>query len=70
MKVPAGWLIEKSGWKGVREGNTGTWPTQALVIVNYGNASGEEIFRFSEKIRLDIQSKFNISLEHEVLIIY
>jgi UDP-N-acetylmuramate dehydrogenase len=66
IKIPAAWLIEKSGWKGVREGDTGTWPLQPLVIVNYGNASGEEVFLFSEKIKNAVESQFGIALEREV----
>lgn len=69
IKVPAAWLIEKSGWKGIREGQTGTWPKQPLVIVNYGSATGEEIFLFSEKIRNAIKEQFSIELEREVKVI-
>jgi UDP-N-acetylmuramate dehydrogenase len=69
VKVPAAWLIEQSGWKGVREEDVGTWPLQPLVIVNYGAATGKEIFIFSEKIRQSIIEKFNIDLEREVTVI-
>ena len=69
IKVPAAWLIEQAGWKGVREGDTGTWPYQPLVIVNYGSATGEEIFNFSEKIRFAVLEKFGIDLEREVTVI-
>jgi UDP-N-acetylmuramate dehydrogenase len=69
IKVPAAWLIEKAGWKGVREGDTGTWPKQPLVIVNYGKATGKEIFRFSEQIRESVSKMFGIGLEREVNII-
>lgn len=69
IKVPAAWLIEKSGWKGKRQGNVGSWPGQPLVIVNYGGASGQEIFDFSEEIRQDVHRKFGILLEREVNII-
>lgn len=69
FKIPAAWLIENAEWKGVREGDVGTWPQQPLVIVNYGNASGEEIFLFSEKIRESVKEKFGVALEHEVTII-
>lgn len=68
-KIPAAWLIETAGWKGVREGDVGTWPLQSLVIVNYGSASGQQIDDFSEKIRLDVLKKFNITLEREVTVI-
>ena len=69
MKIPAAWLIEKAGWKGKRIGNVGTWPTQPLVIVNYGGATGQEIFDFSEKILEDVDQQFGISLEREVKVI-
>lgn len=69
IKVPGAWLIEKAGWKGVREGDVGTWPLQPLVIVNYGSATGKEIYDFSEKIRRSIAEKFNIELEREVTVI-
>jgi UDP-N-acetylmuramate dehydrogenase len=66
MKIPAAWLIEKSGWKGKRVGNVGTWPAQPLVIVKYGIASGQEIYDFSEHILKDVESTFGVSLEREV----
>ena len=69
IKIPAAWLIEKSGWKGKRIGNVGTWPAQPLVIVNYGNATGQEIFDFSEKIMEDVEQLFGITLEREVNVI-
>ncbi|MEN8158079.1 MAG: UDP-N-acetylmuramate dehydrogenase [Bacteroidota bacterium] len=69
VKIPAAWLIEKAGWKGKRSGNVGTWPSQPLVIVNYGGATGQEIFDFSEKIMEDVDSKFGITLEREVRVV-
>lgn len=70
VKIPAAWLIENAGWKGVRLGSVGTWPAQPLVIVNYGGATGKEIFEFSEKIKANIESRFGIELEREVTIIH
>lgn len=69
IKVPAAWLIQTSGWKGKREGNVGTHQTQPLVIVNYGEATGKEIFEFGKKIQQSVQQKFGIELEMEVNII-
>lgn len=69
MKISAGWLIEQCGWKGKRVGNVGCYEKQALVIVNYGNASGVEIKNFAAKVRDSVFQKFNISLENEVNII-
>jgi len=69
VKIPAAWLIEQAGWKAKRIGNVGTWPTQPLVIVNYGGASGQEILDFSEKLRADVDKKFGIYLEREVNVV-
>lgn len=66
VKLAAGWLIEKSGWKGKQIKQTATWKNQALVIVNAGNALGSEIYDFSEAIINDVKEKFNITLEREV----
>ncbi len=69
VKIPAAWLIEKAGWKGKRIGNVGTWPSQALVIVNHGDATGQEIVDFSEQIRNDVDKMFGIFLDREVDVI-
>lgn len=69
VKVPAGWLIDKAGWKGKTIQNYGVHKKQALVLVNYGKASGEDIYELSEKIIKDIQLRYGIILEREVNII-
>jgi UDP-N-acetylmuramate dehydrogenase len=69
VKVPAGWLIEKDGWKGKRVGDAGVHEKQALVLVNHGNATGEEIWNLASQIRLSIQKKFKITLTPEVNVI-
>lgn len=68
-KIPAAWLIEKVGYKGKRKGNVGVHKQQALVLVNYGNASGNEIVDFATEIQTNILRKFNIPLETEVNIV-
>ena len=69
IKLAAGWLIEQCGWKGKIVGNTGTWKNQALVLVNHGGASGQEIYDLSTQIINSVKEKFNVELEREVNII-
>lgn len=66
VKIPAAWLIETCGWKGIREGNVGTHEIQPLVIINYDNATGTEIVRLAEKINKSVSQRFGIDLEMEV----
>ncbi|MEM9848291.1 MAG: UDP-N-acetylmuramate dehydrogenase [Bacteroidota bacterium] len=69
IKVPAGWLIEQCGWKGKRIGNTGAYEKQALVLVNYGNASGQEVYELAQAIAQSVEKKFGIRITTEVNVI-
>ena len=70
VKLAAGWLIEKAGWKGrTFENRYGVHKLQALVLVNYKDSRGEEILKLSAEIIDDVKQKFNVSLEREVNIL-
>lgn len=66
VKVAAGWLIDRAGWKGFRSGTVGVHPRQALVLINLGGATAHEILQLSDRIIADVESKFGILLSKEV----
>jgi len=65
MKLAAGWLIERAGWKGFREADAGVHKLQALVLVNYGTATGLQLLDLAQRIQKDIAERFNVELEME-----
>jgi UDP-N-acetylenolpyruvoylglucosamine reductase len=65
MKLAAGWLIDKAGWKGFRDGDAGVHALQALVLVNYGGATGHDIASLAQRIQRDIAQRFKVELEME-----
>ncbi len=65
VKLAAGWLIEQAGWKGYREGDAGVHRLQSLVLVNYGQASGAQVYALAQRIQADILARFGVALEME-----
>ncbi len=69
IKISAAWLIEAAGFKGMRKGNTGVYPLHALILVNYGGATGKEIINLATQIKQKVKEQFNITLIPEVNIV-
>ena len=68
-KIPAGWMIEQCGWKGKSLGRAGVHANQALVLVNRGGATGQEVVNLSNAIRADVLQRFGIDIKPEVNIV-
>lgn len=66
VKVPAGWLIERAGYKGIQKGNVGVHKNQALVLVNYGQGTGQEVWQLALEVMSEVQNRFGIHIEPEV----
>lgn len=66
VKIPAGWLMDRAGWKGKKIGSLGTWPQQALVVIQNGDATGKELLQFIQAIQSDVFNQFGVQLEPEV----
>ena len=69
VKIPAGWLIDRAGWKGYKENHVGVWDKQALVLVHYGGGKPKEILDLMRKIQHSVKEKFGIEIKPEVNIV-
>lgn len=69
-KIPAGWMIDQAGWKGFREGNVGVYEKQALVLVNYGGATGMEVWNLALRVAASVKEKFGVEISPEVIRIH
>jgi len=69
VKIPAGWLIEQAGWKGYRSGDAGVHTKQALVLVNYGNATGQDLLNLAKQVQDSVHQMFGVSITPEVNVV-
>jgi UDP-N-acetylmuramate dehydrogenase len=65
VKLAAGWMIDRLGWKGLRRGSVGVYADHALVLVNYGGATGQEVMLLAHEIRESVRQAFDVDLEIE-----
>jgi UDP-N-acetylmuramate dehydrogenase len=69
IKIPASWMIEQAGWKGFRENDAGVFEKHALILVNYGSATGGDILRLARQIQNSVLDQFGVELEIEPVVI-